>query len=281
MSTRLFTLPALFALAAIPVLTSCSSGPSAAQPGTPAFYHGAAIETWKSGDYLKTLDNLANLTSSDNEFTEKARPWAIVTAAGIARGYADLADAYDLGMKNNRAKAGDMRRQINTYRAAANSTIMQLAETWQKFTAVNKQQPVQFVFAWPPAGNPSTPSQLALIQKGNPSGLSQGELVESAMLQRGVVLTVARSTGSGEDTAKAQTLFQNPVPVIADSDFETGMAQCMFDLAAVYGPMKLDLPIRRDMLYNFALDAAKRHPDKKDATALADKIQKAMKKKTA
>lgn len=281
MSMRLFASLALGAAAAFLLLTSCSSGPSAAQPGTPAFYHGAAIETWKSGDYLKTLDNLANLTGSDNEFTEKARPWAIVTAAGIARGYTDLADAYDLGMKNNRAAASDMRRQISAYRAGANSAIMQLAETWQKFAAVNKQQPVQYVFAWPPAGNPSTPSQLALIQKGNPAGLSQGALVETAMLQRGVVLTTARSTGSGEDTAKAQALFQNATPSIADADFETGMAQCMFDLAAVYGPMKLDLPNRRDMLYNFALDAAKRHPDKKDATALADKIQKAMKKKTA
>jgi hypothetical protein len=279
MSTRFSASLALCATAVILLLSSCSSGPEAPQPGTPAFYHAAAIETWKSGDYLKTLDNLGNITGSDNEFTEKARPWAIVTAAGIARGYSDLGDAWELGMRINHAKAGDMRRQIGAYRAAANSTIMQLAETWQKFTAVNKQQPVQFVFTWPPVGSQGTPSQLALIQKGNPSGLSQAGLVETAMLQRGVVLAVAQSTGSDDDTAKAQVLFRQATPAIPVADFEMGMAQCMFDLAAVYGPMKLDMPNRRDMLYNFALDAAKRHPGRKDATALADKIQKAMKKK--
>ncbi len=84
-----------------------------------------------------------------------------------------------------------MRRQIGTYRANADSALMALAETWQKFAAANKQQEIQLAFPWP-AGNPSTPSQLVLVREG--SGLNQGTLVEGAMLQRGVVLAVAQST---------------------------------------------------------------------------------------
>lgn len=273
MSTRLFTPPALCAAAATLLLTACGFGPRALEPGTAGFYHAAALETWKSGDYLKTLNDLSSITGSNNQFAEKARPWEIVTAAGIARGYEDLADAWEAGMRSNPAGRTDMRRQIGTYRANADTAIMALAETWQKFAAANRQQEIQLVFAWP-AGNPSAPSQLVLVRKG--SGLNQGTLVEGAMLQRGVVLAVAQSTGSGEDPARAQTLFQQPLPTVSAADFETGVAECMYELAALYEPTKLDMPHRRDMLYNFALDAVKRHPENRDAAVLADKIQRAI-----
>ncbi len=51
----------------------------------------------------------------------------------------------------------------------------------------------------------------------------------------------------------------------------------MFELAALCEPNKLDLPHRRDMLYNCALEAAKRHPENRDAAELAEKILKAVK----
>lgn len=42
-------------------LTGCSTGPQPLQPGTPAFYWAAARDTYKTGDYLKTNDNLGQI----------------------------------------------------------------------------------------------------------------------------------------------------------------------------------------------------------------------------
>ncbi len=48
--------------------TSCSSGPQPPQPGTPAFYWAAANQTYRAGDFLKTVrtcsESLLPTTSS-------------------------------------------------------------------------------------------------------------------------------------------------------------------------------------------------------------------------
>src|ERR1035438_6931283 len=47
-------------IAAISVLISCSSGPSAPETGTPAFYWQRVREVYAAGDYMKTLQHLDN-----------------------------------------------------------------------------------------------------------------------------------------------------------------------------------------------------------------------------
>ena len=78
------------------ILFSCSTS-NAPQAGTPAFYWSAAKETYNTGDYQKTIENLGNILSSQNEFVARAQPWMLVLTSGMSRGYMDLADAFEAG----------------------------------------------------------------------------------------------------------------------------------------------------------------------------------------
>ena len=279
MSSRRFVPAALGAAVAVLSLISCNSGPSAPEPGSPAFYWGAAGETWRSGDYLKTLDDLSHLTASQNEFTGRARPWEIVVASGIVRGEMDLLDAGESAARKAPARAGQIRRQMSAWRATGNSTTLELADTFQKFTTATKQDTVPLEFTWPPVGNPAPPLQLDRFAAGTPLSAADFDHMETAMIQRGVMLTTARATGSGEDTAKAQQVFRQAKPAVATETFMVGMAQVLYDIAALYGPKQLDMPNRHDMLVTLVTNALKVYPKDKDAAALSAKIEKDAKAK--
>jgi len=270
---------ALCAAMLVLFLSSCASGPSAPQPGTPAFYWGAAGETWRSGDYLKTLDNLSHLTASQNEFTVKARPWEIIVASGIARGYVDLSDAAETAMKKSPARAIPIRRQMVAWRGSANGMALELADTFQKFINTSKESAVPLEFSWSPVGSAASPKQLEQFASGTPLKAAEMEALETAMLQRGVMLAAARVTGSGEDTAKAQEIFKQPKPSVPAETFLVNMGQVFYDLSALYGPRKLDTPHRREMMITLATMALKPYPQDKAAIALSQKIQKDSKAK--
>ncbi|MCL4850996.1 MAG: hypothetical protein KJZ78_06390, partial [Bryobacteraceae bacterium] len=46
------------------LLISCSSGPAPLKPGTPGFYWAAAKEAYRTGNYVRTSENLARITAS-------------------------------------------------------------------------------------------------------------------------------------------------------------------------------------------------------------------------
>ena len=99
MADRSVTLQTLGAVNLI--LFSCS-GSNAPQPGTPAFYWAAARETYAGGDYQKTVENLGNILSSQNDYVARAEPWMLVMTSGMAQGYMDLAEAFDAGAHASR-----------------------------------------------------------------------------------------------------------------------------------------------------------------------------------
>src|SRR5271165_3281863 len=73
----------LFASLGLGMLSvSCSEAPKGPQPGTPAFYWGAAKEMYHAGNYGKANDDVMEITRSENEFTAKARAMQLVLAAG-------------------------------------------------------------------------------------------------------------------------------------------------------------------------------------------------------
>ena len=102
--------PALFSIIGIVVActfaVSCSSGggdgtakPATAKPGTPQYYWAAAGQTFKNGEFDKTVMNLSKLDANE-KFAAKSQPWHMITAAGMAQGYSGLAETYTNGAKN-------------------------------------------------------------------------------------------------------------------------------------------------------------------------------------
>ena len=111
--TSLLTAAALAAL-----LASCSSdtGPKA---GTPAFYWSVAKDTYRAGDYVKTTEHLDKIVATENEFKSRALPWLLVLTSGMARGYADLADGFDAGVRAKKGDPGGFRKHMANYRSQA------------------------------------------------------------------------------------------------------------------------------------------------------------------
>src|SRR5712672_2818125 len=111
------------------LMLSCSSGPEPPAKGTPAFYWSAAKESYNSGDYLKTVDHLAKVAGTENEFRTQAVPWRLVLVGGMSKGYADLADQYEYGARSNKSNPAPFRKQTSALRSDASRLALDFAET--------------------------------------------------------------------------------------------------------------------------------------------------------
>src|SRR5690242_7901304 len=118
------------AVAASLALLSCSSASSGPEKGTPAFYWAAARQTYAAGDYVKTVENLDSIVSTENEYTARARPWLLLLTSGMARGYMEEADYYEAGARINKADPTTFRKQVSQSRAAANRLALRFADTF-------------------------------------------------------------------------------------------------------------------------------------------------------
>jgi hypothetical protein len=256
---------------------SCSKGPAPPAPGSPAFLWQGAQTTYRAGDMLRTSQNLQQLIRSDNEFTARARPWAIVISSGVTQGYLDLADSYDIGAKANRANPMPFNKQASMLRSLASSGALELAESVHAFLDKDKDPNVPFAFEFP-AGSVSQPPAASKISSGVLIQDSEGEALTKAMIQRGVLLAVCRAAGNPDDVAKTQEMMKAPDAKVPRATFLYALAKSLHDTSAVFGPTKLDRPDRLKVMLIEAVEVMKELPDSKDKKALNDKIQATLKK---
>jgi hypothetical protein len=257
-------------------LAGCATGPEPLKPGTPAFYWAAARETYRAGDYLKTNDNLSQLTKSDNEFTARARLWEMVTASGIAQGNIELADIYDLGARANRANPTPFRRQASMLRTGASAAALQFAEVMHRFQA-GKEPVVEVAFEYP-GGSAAQPAELKKITSGIVLQESEAALVQRAMVQRGVLKSLCRAMGAPDDPPKVLEMFKSGKPEAKRDVLRLQMAVMLHDQAQLFGPTKLDQPNRVKMLCGEATEILQGLPPSKQSKDLTAKIQATLKK---
>ena len=100
---------------------SCSSTATApkAEKGTPAFYWAAAGETFAANDFVKTSENLEAILKSENEYTARAQPWLLIVTSGMIRGYAEVADGLETGVRVKKGDPGGYRKYISSSRSTA------------------------------------------------------------------------------------------------------------------------------------------------------------------
>lgn len=263
-------------LAATLALVSCS-GNNAPQPGTPAFYFGAAKETYNAGDYQKTIEHLGNVLSSENEYTARALPWMLVMSSGMAQGNMDLADALDRGSKANRGQSNEFRRQATAARGAANSLSLQFADTFAKLQG---KDDVTLAFPYP-TGSPTEVLLLTKIGNGVMPPAAELETAQKRAIERAVLLGVCRAAGAQDDPGKAQDLLKTGDAKVPRATFVYAMAKALFDESQLYTRDKLDQPDKMKIFCTRAQDALKQVPASKDSADLDKKIQAALKKAKA
>jgi len=259
------------------MLFSCSSG-NAPQPGTPAFYWGAAKETYNAGDYQKTLEHLGNILSSQNDYVARAQPWMLVLSSGMAHGYRDLADAYDAGSHASRAQTITFHRQVNTYRGVASRLGLQFADTFANFQP--KEDYVTLAFPYP-TGSPTEVVVLSKISKGTLPQDAEMEAAQRRTIERAVLLDTCRAAGASDDPAKVQEMLKSGEAKVPKAAFMQAMAAALFEESQLYTRNKLDEPDKMKIFCDRAQTTLKAIPASKETEDLDKKIQAALKKAKA
>jgi hypothetical protein len=254
-------------------LTACSSAPSGPQPGTPAFYWQAAKETFANKDYLKTADHLRQVVQSDSEFAKPAQAMRLVLAAGLAKGYIDLATTYENAAKANIFKPMPLRKVSSDYLKLAETRALDFGETFPKFAAASQDANIVLEFGFPGA-DMTEPRELKKILAGNLPDEPTQAIFERKTLEKSIALSACAAVGAANDTAKAQAAFQAGSPQVPREVFLLAMANNLYDLAQLFGRKKLDLPQRVEFFAGQAKDTLKQVKESKDAKALSAKLDK-------
>lgn len=262
---------------AIGVLISCSSGPAGPEKGTPAFYWQAAKETFATGDNMKTLEHLDKLLAPENEYAARALPWALVLTSGMASGYAELADHYEIGARMNKADPSVFRRYVGEYRTTAKQLSLQFADRFAKLGQVQGDT-IALAFGYP-RGTATPSPQLSRVTNGIALGQADADLAQTRTLERNILLSACRAAGSPDDTAKGESILKAPDAKVARAAFTLAMAQSLYDLSQIYGPTKADEPEKMRIFCERADEAMKGVPESKESKELSAKIRTALKKK--
>jgi hypothetical protein len=255
---------------------SCSTS-TAPQPGTPPFYWAGAKEAFAAGDYDKARETLDRLLVRENEYTARAQPMLLVITAGLVRGYMDVADTLETGVKAKHADPGGYRKYISNYRSTAGRLSLQFAETFLSFQK-GKDDPVTLEFSFP-NGSVVTDPELARAAKGFALDPVQMEASLKRSKDRMVLLETCRAAGAPDDAAKGLGLFRNGSPQIRRATFLAAMANSLYEQSQLYAPSKLDDPSKQKVLANLASEALKGIPESKQTKELMAKIGKSSAKK--
>lgn len=256
---------------------SCAGSSNLPKPGSPGYYWSAANAAYKAGDFVKADEELQRILVGESEFTSRARVWDMVISGGLAQGYAALSDVYEAGAKANRQNPLPYRKRVSELRALSGSMAIQLADGVHKYLEHDKDAAVLLAFPFP-AGSVNEPAGVVRVSKGLFVQDSEQGPLQTAMLQRGVVLALSEATGNGGDAAKTQVLFQSPEVKVPREMFLMAAAKGLYEASDIYTDKKLDLPNKLKILSVEALGALKAVPESKETKALTEKIQKGMKK---
>lgn len=268
---------ALTALSLLAAGTSCTSGPQPPQPGTPVFYWSAAKETYRAGDYAKTSENLQRILTSENEFTARARVWDTVITAGMTQGYIELADAWEAGARANRADPTPFRKQVTMLRTLASGAAIQFTENAHKLMDATKEPEILLAFGFP-AGATAPPAGLKRMSGGILVQDTERDLLQAAMLQRGVLMAVCAAAGSPGDAAAAQDKLKTGEVRVPRDTFVLAVAKSLESQSELFTGAKLDQPNKLKLMSQEALEAIKSLPQTKETKALTDRIQARLKK---
>lgn len=256
-------------------LSGCSSQSTAPQKGTPAFYWGAAHETYAAGDYVKTMEHLGKVVATDNEHRDKALPWLLVMTSGMARGYTDLADSYEAGGRVRKTDPALFRKNMSSYRGMAARHSLQFAEAFALFQKAAKD-PVILDFKYP-VGSPGQPTALTRVTMGQVLQGGEPQTAERAALQRGVLLATCEAVGAANDAAKTQEMFKGGAVTVPKNVFVAAAARSLYEQSNLYSRRKMDEPEKLRIFCERANEVLKELPDSKEKKDLVSKIQARLK----
>ena len=263
-------------IAANLILFSCSSGPTAPQKGTPAFYWQTAREAYGVGDHLRTIQNLDSIVASENEFTGRARAWLLVMTSGMVRGYMEIADFYESGARINKANPMAFHKQVSNARNGASRMALRFAEVIGEYRKTTDDA-ILLDFPYP-SGSPAPSPILMKVGNGILPAENEMEIAHKSALTRAVVLSVCRAVGAPADPARTQAMFKAGAVKVPRADFSLAMAHALYDQSQLFLSTKLDQPAKMKIFCVQAEETLKTIPETKLTKELDGKIKATLKK---
>jgi hypothetical protein len=130
-------------------------------------------------------------------------------SAGLAQGFSELADAYESGGRHDMANPLRFRNQADKWRSFAATAALEFAQAVHDITGSEQASSVELAFEFPLAlASAVPPEEVLKISYGVWPLDSDREMVETAMLRRGILRAVSTVVGHPEDPAAALTAFQ-------------------------------------------------------------------------
>ena len=266
----------LLIMLAFGLAIGCSSRPQDPSRRAAALW-AEAKQSYRIGDLLKTDSTLQEISSSENPFAVDARVWQLVVSAGLTQGYSELADAYESGGRRDVANPLRFRNQANSLRSLAATSAMEFAQAVHNIVGNGQDPTVKLAFLFP-SGSAVPPEGILKISNGLWPRDSDGELVETAMLQRGVLRAVSAAVGSPEDPAAAQARFQTAEVRVPRQTFVLAMAGLLYGESELFGPQRMNRPDRFALMCREARDALRSIPQSDDTKELGIKIEDTLNK---
>jgi len=262
---------------------ACSGGGTSGHAvGTPEWLWDAARDTYQMRDFRKAEEHLSKIDEGERKL--EAMVWRAVLLSGFGKAYRELSDAYSEGVEEAGSAAPTFHNRIREYRRRARSRLISLTEmlpALRKEVLAAEAAPLNFRF---PPGTAVGSPLLESLREGTALPEGQQAEAERHTVQRGILLEAAAFAGAGEDTSKAQSLFEQLPVEIPTEKFLLRMAQSVVDHSALFDERRLNEPeIRKAMLSNAAgcLESALESEDeelKATAEKLMEEIEKEQRK---
>jgi hypothetical protein len=257
-------------------LTGCEQGPEPAKPGSPAFIWNTARENYSKGDYVKTQEQLAKLINSENEYAAKARPWNLILLSGVATGYAELANSFESGGRQNRTNPTPFRKFTSDYRSMASRYATQFAEDYGKFVKAGSDPEIPLHFV-SPGGTAARHPLLDKVSTGIQASASEADSAQRDIVRREILMAACNASGSPNDAARLAETLKGESAKVNREVFQRAMANSLYNLSDLFEKKKLGKPDHQKFFLSQSMEALKAVPDDKDSKELRKKIEAGLK----
>lgn len=236
---------------------SCSSGPSGPVQGSPEWYMQAARDNFAIPDYAKTIEQLSEAMKAEGEIGTRAMLWHSITTAGLARGYAELGDAFLEGIEANEARAADFQNFVNDYRRRTRINAIEFSEGVGKIQALIQAQPsVSLDFPLPP-GNDSVSPVLTSVRSGANVD-SQIPGMEDQTLTRGIFSVFSDLTG-GKSAEELGSAAETGAIEATSDEIAFGVSRILLDISIMFNREGINDPRVRVHVLDMAEKWAEPH----------------------
>ena len=266
--SRKISLTALASVVASVLGLSCSSGPSGPVQGSPEWYMQAARDNYAMPDYAKTIEQLSEAMKAEGEIGTRAMLWHSVTTAGLARGYAELGNAFVEGIEAEEARAADFQNFVNDYRRRTRINAIEFSEGVGKIQALIQAQPsVSLDFPLPP-GNDSVSPVLTSVRSGA-NVESQMPGMEDQTLTRGIFSVLSDLTGGKSAEELISSAETGTIEATSD-EIAFGVSRILLDISIMFDREGINDPRVRGHVLDMAEKWSEPYLEDEDAEGVEE-----------